>query len=92
MKKAPTQCSELETPFTMSVGQLEKFARFLETHPGFYPELKEESGVISGFRVGSCFLSVHEMNQFIATQPHFARHEAASLLTPHPNSSNRRLP
>jgi hypothetical protein len=76
----------------MSAGRLEKFARFLEMHPGFYPELKEESGVISGFRVGSCFLSVDEMNEFIATQPHFAAHEAALLLTPQPTSSNTNLP
>jgi hypothetical protein len=82
MKKAPTQCHELETPFTMSAGQLEKFARFLEMHPGFYPELIGESGEISGFRVGGCFLSVREMNEFIASQPHFTAHEAALLLTP----------
>jgi hypothetical protein len=91
MKKAPTQCHELETPFTMSAGQLEKFARFLEMHPGFYPELTEEGGVIFGFRLGSCFLSVDEMYELIATQPHFAAPEAALPLTPKPTSSNRRL-
>ena len=80
MKKAPTQCHELETPFTMSTGQLEKFARFLETHPGFYPELTGENAEICGFRVGGCFLSIGEMSEFISTQPRFAAHEAALLL------------
>ena len=64
----------------MSSGQLEKFARFLEMHPCFYPELKGENGEVFGFRVGGCFLSVGEMNEFISTQPHFAPHEAALLL------------
>ena len=36
----------------MSTGQLEKFVRFLEMHPGFCPELKGENGVVYGFRVG----------------------------------------
>ena len=76
----------------MSAGQLEKFARFLKMHPGFYPELIEENTEIFGFRVGGCFLSVCEMNEFIATQPQFTAHEAALLLTPPPTSSNRRLP
>jgi len=65
----------------MSPSQLEKFARFLQMHPGFYLELKEENGVVSGFRVGGCFLSVGEMNEFISAQPHFTPQEAARLLT-----------
>jgi hypothetical protein len=81
MKKALIQDHECEAQATMPVGQLEKFARFLEMHPGFYPELKEENGVISGFRVGGCFLSIGEMAEFMSTQPHFAPDEAALLLT-----------
>jgi hypothetical protein len=83
MKEAPTQRHELETPYKMSTVQLERFARFLETHPGFYPEL-QANGVVSGFRVGGCFLSIDEMDKFISIQPRFAAHEAALLLVvPH---------
>jgi len=92
MKKDLTQQHEYETQSTMSAGQLEKFARFLEMHPSFYPELNEENGVISGFRVGGCLLSVGEMDEFISIQPHFAPREAALLLTAQPTGSNRRLP
>ena len=91
MKKALIQDHEFAVQSTMPAGQLEKFARFLEVHPGFYPELEEENGVISGFRVGGCFLSVAEMDEFISTQPHFAPHEAALLLTAQPTRSNRGL-
>ena len=91
MKKVLIQHHEYATQSTMPADQLEKFARFLETHPGFYPELKEENGVISGFRVGGCFLSVAEMDEFISTQPHFVPHEAALLLTAQPTRSNRCL-
>ena len=66
----------------MSADRLEKVACFLETHPRFYPELKEGSGLISGFRVGPCFLSVDEMNEFIDTEPYLGVHEAWLLLTP----------
>ncbi len=62
---------------TMSAGQLEKFARFLKTHHGFYPELMAENAMICGFRVGGCFLSVAEMSEFISAQPSLAAHEAA---------------
>jgi len=71
----------------MSTGQLEKFARFLEMHPSFCPELKE-NGAICGFRVGGCFLSIREMNEFISTQPHSAPHEAALLATAQPTRTN----
>ena len=87
MKKALIQDHEYAAQFTMPAGQLEKFARFLEDHPGFYPELGENA-VISGFRVGGCFLSVAEMDEFISTQPHFVPHEAALLLTAQPNRSD----
>ena len=69
-----------EARCTMSIGQLEKLARFLEIHPGFYPELRGENAVICGFRVGGCFLSIGEMNEFISAEPHFAAHQAALLL------------
>ena len=88
MKEAPTRHHELDTHSTMSAGQLEKFARFLETHCGFYPELRGENAVICGFRVGGCFLSVGEMNEFISTEPHFAAHEAALLLAAQPASAD----
>jgi hypothetical protein len=78
MKKALIQDHEYAAQSTMPAGRLEKFARFLEVHPGFYPEL-EEDGVISGFRVGGCFLSIAEMDEFISTRPHFVPHEAALL-------------
>lgn len=74
MNKALTQHQEFETHSTISAGQLEKFARFLETHPGFYPELKEENAMLCGFRIGGCFLSVAEMEEFISTRPRFAPH------------------
>ncbi len=91
MKKALIQDHEYAAQSTMPAGQLEKFAGFLEVHPGFYPELEEENGVISGFRVGGCFLSIGEMNEFISAQPHFVPHEAALLLTAQPTRSNRCL-
>jgi hypothetical protein len=89
MKKALIQNDEYAAQSTMPAGQLEKLAGFLELHPRFYPELEEENGVISGFRLGGCFLSVAEMNEFISTQPHFIPHEAALLLTAHSNRSDR---
>jgi hypothetical protein len=67
----------------MSGGQLEKVARFLETHPGFYPELNGDAEIL-GFRVGGCFLSVGEMSEFISAQPRFAADEAALLLAAPP--------
>jgi hypothetical protein len=80
----PIQHHQLTTHYAMSAGQLEKFAHFLETHPGFYPELMGENAVVCGFRVGGCLLSVGEMNEFISTEPHFAAHEAALLLAAQP--------
>jgi len=84
MKEARTRHHELKTHSTMSAGQLEAFARFLETHPGFYPELMEENAVICGFRVGGCFLNVDEMTEFISAQPHFNPQETASPVTAEP--------
>jgi len=76
----------------MQADQLEKFARFLEMHPGFYPELEGENAMVSGFHVGGCFLTIAEMDRFISSRPHFAPHEAALLLTAEPTMNNRRLP
>ena len=89
MKKALTQNDEYAAQSTMPAGQLEKLARFLEVHPRFYPELEEENGIISGFSLGGCFLSVAEMNEFISTQPHFVPHEVPLLVTAQPNRSDR---
>jgi hypothetical protein len=89
MKDAPNQHHKFETHSIMSAAQLEKFAHFLETHPGFYPELKGENATICGFRVGGCFLSVGEMDEFISTEPHFAAHETALLLAV-PTAGSRR--
>ena len=55
-------------------------------------EMFAEFLLISGFRVGGCFLSVGEMDEFISTQPHFAPHEVALLLTAQPTGGDRRLP
>jgi hypothetical protein len=91
MKKALIQNHEYAAQSTMAASQLEKLARFLEIHPRFYPELEEQNGMISGFRVGRCFLSVAEMDELISTRPHFVPHEAALLLTEQPNQSSRCL-
>ena len=48
---------------------LSKFARFLEEHPGFWPELVGEDVVICGFHVGSCTLTIDEMEKLVAAQP-----------------------
>jgi hypothetical protein len=91
MKKALVQNHEYAAQSAIAASQLEKLARFLEVHPRFYPELEEQNGMISGFRLGGCFLSVAEMDELISTQPHFVPHEAALLLTAQPNRSNRCL-
>ena len=87
MKKAQIQGYEYIAQFTMAACQLEKFARFLEEHPGFYPELEGENAVVSGFRVGGCFLSIAVMDEFISAQPHLVPHEAVLLLTAQPTRS-----
>jgi hypothetical protein len=53
---------------TMQAHRLEKFAQFLDEHPGFSPELMGEDAYVYGFRVGECFLSVDEMVGLIATR------------------------
>ena len=86
MKKALVQNHENAAQMTAS--QLEKL---LARHPRVYPELEAQNGMISGFRLGGCFLSVAEMDELISTQPHFVPHEAALLLTAQPNRSDRCL-
>jgi hypothetical protein len=67
----------MKTQATMHGEQLEKFARFLDVHPGFYPELEEESAMVTGFHVGGCFLTIADMDRFISSQPHLALRETA---------------
>ena len=67
---------------TMQAHQLEKFARFLEEHPGFSPLLMGEDARVCGFQVGGSFLRIEEMEGLIATQPQFDAQAAALLLAP----------
>lgn len=67
---------------TMQAHQIEKFARFLEEHPGFSPLLMGEDALVCGFQVGGSFLRIEEMETLIATQPQFDAQEAALLLAP----------
>ena len=67
---------------TMPAHQIEKFARFLEEHPGFSPLLLGEDALVCGFQVGGSFLRIEEMETLIAAQPQFDAQEAALLLAP----------
>ncbi len=67
---------------TVQPHQLEKFARFLEDHPGFSPLLAGDNALVYGFQVGGSCLGVAEMEEMIATQPHFDVQEVALLLAP----------
>ncbi len=51
----------------MGTSRARKFARFLEEHPGFSPELWGDDATVYGFRVGDCFLSVDGMERLIDT-------------------------
>jgi hypothetical protein len=82
----------MKTLRAMQACQLEKFARFLEEHPGFSPELMGENVYVYGFRVGECFLSVDEMERLIDTQVHFDARQAAPLRIPPPVTSKKRVP
>lgn len=73
----------------MRTRQLEKFALFLEEHPGFSPELIGDNAYVYGFRVGETVLSVDEMETMIDT-PVDAR-AAALLRTLLPTTGKRRL-
>ena len=57
----------MKTLTIMRTSQIEKFARFLEEHPGFSPELIGENAYVYGFRVGKSLLSVDEMERLIDT-------------------------
>jgi hypothetical protein len=67
---------------SMQARRLEKFARFLDEHPGFSPLLLGEDAVVCGFRVGETGFTIVEMDMLISTQPHFDAKEAAQLLAP----------
>jgi hypothetical protein len=49
--------------------QLKKFADFLEVHPAFSPVLYGEDGLVCGFFVGKCFLTLHDMDRLLAASP-----------------------
>jgi hypothetical protein len=53
---------------TMQPSQMEKFAGFLEEHPGFSPELISEEAVVCGFHLGESFLTVREMGKLAGSQ------------------------
>ena len=73
---------------TIQADHLEKFACFLEEHPGFSPELKGEDALACGFRIGECFLTIEEMDRLIAARP-FLDAGAAALLLASPCPSAR---
>ncbi len=72
----------MKKPEALQAYQLESFARFLAEHPDFAPQLTGQDALVCGFRVGNSFLGIAEMEQLIATQPHFDALDAAQLLTP----------
>jgi hypothetical protein len=78
----------MKTPKVMQAGQIEKFAGFLEEHPGFSPELTGEDAYVYGFHVGKCFLSVEDMERLIATPVDWR--PTALLQTAPPELSKRR--
>jgi len=78
----------MKTLTAMRTSQLEKFALFLEQHPGFSPELIGENALVYGFRVGECVLSVDEMERLIDTP--LESHLAVPQTRP-PAISKRRL-
>ena len=78
----------MKTLTAMRTSQLEKFALFLEQHPGFSPALFGENADVYGFRVGECVLSVDEMEQLIDTP--LVAHLALPQTRP-PATSKRRL-
>jgi hypothetical protein len=59
----------MKRPTTMQANQLEKFADFLEAHPAFSPVLYGEDGLVCGFFVGKCFLTLHDMERLLAASP-----------------------
>ena len=52
----------------MRTNQIQRFALFLEQHPGFWPELVGEDAFVCGFHVGGCFLSIQDMEKLLTAQ------------------------
>ena len=67
---------------SMPAHRLEKFARFLEEHPGFSPLLVGEYALVYGFQVGGSYLRMEETERLIAIQPQFDARKAAPLPAP----------
>lgn len=78
----------MKTLMAMRTSQIGKFARFLDEHPGFAPELIGENAYVHGFRVGKTLLSMDEMETMIDT-PVDAQ-AAALLRTLLPTTGKRR--
>ena len=72
----------MKTLAIMRAGQLERFARFLEEHPGFSPLLEGDDAMVVGFQTGDCLLTLGEMGNLLAAEPHFDAQQAALLLSP----------
>jgi hypothetical protein len=72
----------MKTTAIMRAGQLERFARFLEEHPGFAPLLEGDNAVVFGFQTGDCMLTLGEMESLIAAEPNFDAQQASLLLSP----------
>ncbi len=80
----------MKTLTIIRTSQLGKFARFLDEHPGFSPELIGDNAEVCGVRVGQSLLSVDEMERLIDTP---VDAQAATLLrTLLPGTSKRRRP
>jgi hypothetical protein len=79
----------MKTLTAMRTSQVGKFARFLEEHPGFAPELIGDNADVYGFHVGKTLLSIDEMERLIETPVDAAA--AALLQTPLPTTGKRRL-
>jgi len=72
----------MQTAAIMRADQLERFAQFLDEHPGFAPLLQGEEAVIFGFQIGDCFLTLSEMDRLVGAEPRFDSAQAAVLLAP----------
>ena len=79
----------MKTLTAMRTSQIGKFARFLDEHPGFSPELVGDNADVYGFRVGESLLSADEMERLIDTPVDAAA--AALLQTLLPITGKRRL-
>jgi hypothetical protein len=71
----------MKTSAIMRADQLERFARFLEEHPGFSPLLQGEDAAVFGFQTGHCVLTLDEMERLVGAEPHFDPEQAALLLS-----------